>query len=136
MRKIGFLVAVLGLCAIAQAGVVLNSFECTFDDDPLGENHEWSYDYATDTLTLAETYVLVGTDSVNMFVETDDDPIVHIIKTVTNDNGHDWTSYTLTLGDADPEVYFLDTASSNVYTSACGIKWKCDYLLGCDGCSW
>lgn len=118
MRRVGFLIAVLGICAIAQAGVIQDSFLCTFDDDPTEENHDWSYDYATDTLSLGETYRHVGTDSVNMFVETDSDPTIHIVKTVTNSNGHDWTGYSLTLGDNDPTVYFLDTAFSDVFTSA------------------
>ena len=119
VRKIGFLVAVLSLCAIAQAG--FTSFECDFPDDPESDNHDWEFVTNADgsgDLTLAENYTHTGEDSVLMSGTTDSDPTVHIVKTVTNENGHDWTGYTLTLNDATEGVYFLDSASSDVFGSA------------------
>ncbi|MHC5083603.1 MAG: PEP-CTERM sorting domain-containing protein [Planctomycetota bacterium] len=118
MKKISVLAAFLCVCMISQAGIIVDTFDCTFPDDPTQDNHAWNYDYETDTLTLAENYTHTGSDSVNMAVETDEDPLVHIVKTVTNSNGHDWTSYTLTLNDATPGVSFVDSAFSDVFTSA------------------
>ena len=101
MRKAGLVAAILGLCVISQAGVILDSFLCTFDDDPTGENHSWSYDYANDVLTLIETYDHPGVDTVNVSGLTDTDPDLTMTKAVLNDNGSDWTAYTLTLGPFD-----------------------------------
>ncbi len=123
MKKSILAVAVFVLCAIAQAG--FTSFNCTFDDDPNQQYHQWSF--VADpvggeggTLTLRERYTVPGSDSVNMFATTNGDPIVRATKYVTNANGYDWTGYTLTLNNATPGVVFQAPASdsSGFFTSA------------------
>lgn len=115
MKKIIFVAALLAVCAVAQAGIV--SFNCTFPDDPTGANHVWSFNEGLQELTLMESYrVAPGqTDSVNMFATANEDPTVKIIKLVTNENGHDWTGYTLTLNNASPGVMFVTPAVSDLF---------------------
>lgn len=115
MRKLFFVAALLAVCAVAQAGIT--AFNCTFDDDPDQLHHEWNFDYAAQELTLNEAYTIApgGTDSVNMFATANEDPIVKMIKLVTNENGHDWTGYTLTLNGATPGVIFVEPALSDLF---------------------
>jgi hypothetical protein len=118
MKKILILLAVVGLCAVSQAG--FTSFNCTFDDDPTEANHDWDFtvDAEGGVLNLYENYTTTGSDSVNMFATTDEDPIVKVAKFVTNANGHVWTGYTLTLNNASPGVYFTGVAGSDYFGTA------------------
>lgn len=135
MRKSILVVALLAMCAVAQAGFFPTNdpngrgFQCTFPDDPTQQLHIWSFSNAVGqddggvyggTLTLEENYTaqFPATDSVNMFGQTDEDPIVRITKYVTNETTSPWTSYTLTLNGASPGVSFTGTPTSDIFTSA------------------
>lgn len=97
------------MCAIAQAGLNLT---CTFADKP------HTYDFTADSdnlggqLNLYEHYTVAypATDAVDMHLTADQDPIIRVTKYVTNENGHDWTGYTLTL-NGPAGVSFVDPAS-------------------------
>ena len=119
MRKIGFLFALLGMCAFAQAGFM--SFTCEFPDDPDTAFHVWNTEVDPSDgllqLNLYENYTTTGSDSVNMIASTDEDPIVKVAKFVTNANGHDWTGYTLTLNGPEG-VYFTGAAGSDYFSTA------------------
>ena len=99
MRKLLLLLAMLAMCAVAQAG--FTSFNCTFDDDPAQAFHVWHFqtDAEGGNLDLHERYpaAFPGTDAVNMFASADTDPIVKGIKFVTNATSQAWTGYTLTV---------------------------------------
>ncbi len=119
MRKISLLVSILAMCAAAQAG--FTGFNCTFPDDPATQNHVWNFtpsgQEGVAELNLYEKYKTTGSDSVNMSATTDEDPIVKVAKFVTNDNGHAWTGYTLTL-NGPAGVYFTGAAGSDYFSTA------------------
>jgi hypothetical protein len=85
-------------CGIAQADFVTGTFWCDFPDDPNQEVHDWTFDDATNSLTLAENIAAIGPDQVTMSGSTDADPVFHVTKTVTNSSTETWTGYILTLG--------------------------------------
>lgn len=118
MKKILLLLAVFAMCTCVQAGFTY--FDCQFPDDPTGANHEWDFtaDAEGGVLNLYETYTTTGSDSVNMFATTDEDPIVKAAKFVTNGNGHVWTGYTLTLNNASLGVSFTGVAGSDYFNTA------------------
>jgi len=128
MKKSLLAVAVLAMCALAQAGFVPTDpngagFQCTFDDDPTQQFHTWTFTVDEDgsgDLILEENYKITypGTDSVNMFGQTDSDPIVRITKYVTNETNAAWTGYTLTLNNASAGVSFTGTPTSDGFDDA------------------
>ncbi len=100
MRKVSLLIAILSVCAFAQAGFV--SVVCSNPDDAnFDATHEWGFVPETQSVWLEETYVVVGPDSVYVDGLTTEDPDLSMTKNVLNGNGHVWTAYSLTLaGDA------------------------------------
>ena len=107
--------ALLVLCASAHAGFVADSFWCDFPDDPDQLDHEWTFDYATEELTLSEAIPAMGLDSVIMSAETDTDPTFHVVKDVENNTGVTWTGYILTLYGED--VSFQEPAGSTRFNT-------------------
>ncbi|MCI0498691.1 MAG: PEP-CTERM sorting domain-containing protein [Planctomycetales bacterium] len=98
MRKIGLLVAILGVCAVAQAGVFLDVV-CSNPNDPTFDaTHTWGFVPEQQLVWLQEQYLIVGPDSVYVSGVTEGDPDLTMTKAVTNSNGHVWTAYSLTLG--------------------------------------
>lgn len=116
MKKSLLVVAVLAMCAVVQAGLNLT---CTFDNDPQVLYHDYEFTADADNmggqLDLYETYTVAypATDAVNMHLTADNDPYIRVTKYVTNDNGHDWTGYTLTLSDCTigSNIVFVAPAS-------------------------
>jgi hypothetical protein len=101
----------IGFCGVSQAGFVYDTFDCYFPDDPDTLIHNWTFDYGTETLTLAENLHTTGYDSVDMSGELNGDPTFHIDKTVTNSSNVVWTSYELTL--IGQNVSFVNAASAS-----------------------
>lgn len=129
MRKIGLFVVLLGMCAVAQAGVtpLFENFQCDFPDDNV--THSWVFtgdNNAGYALYLSETYFAVGQDRVYMSGTTNEDPTFHIQKTVTNDNGHDWTGYSLTLGETSNNVTFDYTVTPTAILQGDGTVFTVD----------
>jgi hypothetical protein len=108
-------VAVVISCASAQAGFVDGTFWCEFPDDPNQANHDWTFDYGLEELTLGEAIPAVGPDSVIMSGETNMDPTFHVLKDVQNLSGVEWTGYILTLTGTD--VSFQGPAGSTRFNT-------------------
>jgi len=108
-------VAVVISCASAQAGFVQGTFWCEFPDDPNQVNHDWTFDYGLEELTLGEAIPAVGPDSVIMSGETNMDPTFHVLKDVQNLSGVEWTGYILTLSGID--VSFQGPAGSTRFST-------------------
>jgi hypothetical protein len=97
MRKITLLAALLIFSASLHAGFV--DVICSNTGDPtFAATHQWDFVFETQSVWLIESYTHTGTDSVFVDGETTEDPILSMTKAVTNENGHVWTSYSLTLG--------------------------------------
>lgn len=129
-----------GLQAASFAGFV--SFDCEFPDDPTQAVHNWTFtgydgnnnvvavatndNTAPTDLTTASSYKLVlgeiiyklGYDQVEGAGTTDQDPIFHVQKTVTNESETPWTSYELML-DVEGDANFVIGGSnfSDVYNN-------------------
>jgi hypothetical protein len=88
---------------------------CAFPDDPAEAFHDWNFDYANESLTLAETLHQLGPDQVTMYGDLDGDPTFMVTKTVGNDTGYAWTGYTLTL-DGGSGATFTGFANSSIFT--------------------
>ena len=96
MRKIGFVLALLSICAFSHAGFV--NVVCSNPDEPdFDATHQWDFEPDTQSVWLIETYDHTGTDSVYVDGLTDTDPDLSLTKHVTNTNGHVWTSYSIAL---------------------------------------
>ncbi len=108
---------VFGAATCAFAGIVTDSFLCSFPDDPKTAKHIWSYDYGTDTLALTENILAIGDDSVNMCGDLDSDPTFTVTKTVTNDTAFAWTGYTISLNTSAGDSFVAGTATSNVFNT-------------------
>lgn len=86
MKKLGLLVAFLNICAVTQAGFI--NVVCSNPDDPdFDATHEWYFYPDEQLVTLEETYVVVGPDSVYVDSLTDTDPDLSMTKNVKNENG-------------------------------------------------
>jgi len=115
LKRSTFLAAVslmLALGLSAQAGFL--SFDCDFPDDPCQVNHDWTFtpddngSVIKGYLELSESIPALGYDSVAMSGETNEDPVFHITKTVTNVTGVAWDAYELTLPAQPADVSFVN----------------------------
>jgi hypothetical protein len=115
--------AIVLISNFAQAGIT--DFECTFPDDPTGTYHDWVFELDDNdtpklsddfySLTLTEVITSSGDDRVDMKVVTDEDPIIHITKTITNSNGIDWTGYILSIAGDGVSFDYTNTPTSDVF---------------------
>jgi hypothetical protein len=97
MRKTTLIAAILVFSATLHAGFL--NVICSNPDDPTFDaTHQWAFVFDTQSVWLIESYTHTGTDSVYVDGETNEDPILSMTKAVTNENGHVWTAYSLTLG--------------------------------------
>jgi hypothetical protein len=115
-------VAVLALGGIASADFVDDSCTVEFADDPLLEQHSYTFDYTTDTLYLHEgTVDAVGPDpSLTCWGDIDSDPVLAIVEDATNDSGVTWTGWKLELDPNDNDTFLVDsthTPSSDYFGS-------------------
>jgi hypothetical protein len=116
---------VVGACVLitsfAQAGIT--DFECTFPNDD--NIHEWTFELDDNdtpkqsddfySLILIEDIKVGGPDEVMMNVTTDEDPIIHVTKEITNSNGIDWTGYELIIAGDGVSFDFTDMPTSDVF---------------------
>lgn len=116
---------VVGACVListfAQAGIT--DYECAFPND--NNIHEWTFvlnDNGTPktnddfyVLTLVEAINVSGPDVVVFSGITDEDPVIHYTKTVTNSTDFDWTGYELILSGTG--VSFINLPTSTVFAS-------------------
>jgi hypothetical protein len=116
MKKFAGLLIVLAMTSLSFAGFINGTFQCTFPDDPTQAVHNWTFNYDTYDLNLAENLHSAGIDQVIMSGTTDEDPIFRTIKLVTNSSTVAWTSYELTLSATGP--VFTGTPSSDLFSSA------------------
>jgi len=120
-RKVvsGFLAVgiVAVLCAGANAGVILNGVSW-YDPgvlDPQGST--WSWDSGSLELVLDESYVASGPHWVAAGAQgqADEDPIIHIVKTVTNNSTFVWTDYHIVITGSQGVSYVPGSATSDVF---------------------
>jgi hypothetical protein len=117
---------VVGVCVListfAQAGIT--DYECVFPNDD--NIHDWTFvlddndtpGNASDdfySLTLIETINVSGPDEVVFSGFTDDDPIIHYTKTVTNNTDFDWTGYELILSGTNVSFDYTNLPTSDVF---------------------
>lgn len=95
MKKALVVGALLSITTLLQAGFI--NVVCSFDDDPQSERHVWGFVAEEQKVFLTESYIYTGPDSVTVSGLTDEDPDLWMTKSVTNENGHVWTGYSLTL---------------------------------------
>jgi hypothetical protein len=117
---------VVGFCVLIStfAQACITDYECVFPND--NNIHEWTFvlsDNGTPKtsddfylLTLTETINVSGPDGVVFSGITDDDPVIHYTKTVTNNTDFDWTGYELILSGTG--VSFVNLPFSSVFTTA------------------
>lgn len=124
-NRIRRMILVVGACVLitsfAQAGIT--DFSCTFDNDL--NDHEWIFELDDNdtaklsddfySLVLTEIIKVSGPDEVVMSVTTDEDPVIHITKTITNSNGIDWTGYELTIAGAGVSFDYTNMPTSDVF---------------------
>ena len=115
MRKVLIALVVAIIATPSWGGVT--GIVLTFPDDPEVAEHEWSFDYDSHVLSLTEVYYLDVEDRVFVMGTTDSDPMVHISKTITNNNAVAWTSYELSLDASGDAVFdYTVTPTSDWYT--------------------
>lgn len=123
---------ILRMTLVVGACVLITSFaqgltitDCTFDGDHRNF-YDWEFEVddsgtpgkTTDdiyTLLLTETIRFGEPGAVTVVGSTEYDPIVHITKTVENENGFDWTGYELLISGADVSFDYTVDPSSDVF---------------------
>ena len=115
MRRELVLLVVAIIATPSWGGVV--TLNLAFPDDPEVAEHTWSFDYDSSVLSLTEVYNLDAEDRIVFTGTTDSDPMIHISKTITNDNAVAWTSYELSLDTLGNAVFdYTVTPTSDWYT--------------------
>lgn len=124
MKRVkAFLFIVMFVCASLYGGIL--ELDCTFPDDPTAEYHDWDFiidnggtagKTSDDTyfLVLAES-LLVDFDTVMVSGITDSDPVIHITKTIDNENCIDWTSYMIEVDGLGVYFDYTVTPTSDVF---------------------
>ena len=104
----------------AQAGIIDWNPEWT-DSTPLDlDNSGWlAFDYDTNTWTVWENYVAGESDwaAVSCVGGTDSDPLIHVVKTVTNDSTFVWTDYHIEISGSEGVSYVSGSATSDVFNT-------------------
>ena len=123
---------ILGMTLVVGACVLITSFahgltvtECTFDGDHRND-YDWVFEVDDGgtpgkisddlySLILTETIKFGGPGAVTVVGSTEEDPIIHVTKEITNSNGIDWTGYELTIAGDGVSFDFTDMPTSDVF---------------------
>jgi len=107
------LAAAIGAVGQAPAGVV--SWQAWWmDQSPIGD-WNWSFNYETLVWDINEQYIgTYGDGSASRtLIETDSDPIIHVIKNVSNNSTFEWTDYHVEITGSAGVSYVPGSAASD-----------------------
>ena len=120
-------IVVMVLGANAQAGMINWSAEWT-DSSPLNlDNCE--VDLVGETLLITEDYVAAAVDSYSLQCsgEASTDPVIHVVKTVTNNSTFVWTDYHVEITGSQGVYYDPNSATSDVFGTIVENGWQIDF---------
>lgn len=112
MRTLIALVMLLAVAGTAQAGFL--SVVCDFQDDANLTKHSYTFDKASQSVSLSEgpVYALGADPYVTISGETDQDPVITFSEIVTNETGYTLTGWKLELAG---NATFVTPASSDYF---------------------
>lgn len=117
MKRLAILALVVFGVAAASAGVTEWS-AWWVDNSPLDLEHSgWSFDWGTETWNVWERYVAPEIDEsiTGCGGQADVDPLISIVKTITNDSTFEWTDYHVAVTGSAGVSYVPGSATSNVF---------------------
>jgi hypothetical protein len=117
IQSIGVALAILACASFAQAGVTQWS-AWWIDNSPMDMAHTgWNYNWTSDTWNVLESYVAQGVDSsiTGCSGAADVDPIIHIVKSITNGSSFDWYGYHVGVTGTAGVSLVAGSATSNVF---------------------
>ena len=114
---VGFImVATLTLVSVVRAGT-FERLDCNFEDSSQISMPTYNFDYATQTLAMSESMLLIGEHAINMSGLTVGDPIFDVTISVQNTTGYAWTGYQLSLLGTGVQFDYTKTPNSNIFLS-------------------
>lgn len=108
---------VMVLAGGAQAGIT-NWTNWWVDDSSLDPaNSTLDFDQDTYVWAIGENYVAgePDTNTAGCGAETDVDPIIHVVKTITNSSSFVWTGYQVVISGSSGVGYIAGSADSDVF---------------------
>jgi hypothetical protein len=117
VRSIGAALAILVCASAAQAGVTQWS-AWWIDNSPMDMSATgWSFNWGTETWNVWERYIAPDVDSsiTGCSGFADVDPIIHIVKSITNGSTFDWYGYHVGVTGTAGVSLVAGSATSNVF---------------------
>jgi hypothetical protein len=117
VRSVAVAFAILACASFAQAGVT--SWDAWWiDSSPYDlQTSYWNYNTTTDTWRVWEDYTVpdVDTGATGCAGTADVDPIIHIVKSITNGSSFDWYGYHVGVTGTAGVGLVAGSATSNVF---------------------